>query len=127
MRYIQPSPYKIGLIFYFILTAGSTSAVCYFYPQLVVAVVVGLNLGAMGLYFFDKLAANDDQRRTPELILFLATALGLIGGFVGMQLFRHKTKKPAFLGIVGLIALIEIASLLWLLSNYQVTPDFLRP
>ena len=60
-------------------------------------VVVGLNLAAFLLYGWDKRAARLDRRRISERSLLLAAGLGgLLGAWVGMSVFRHKTKKRSF-------------------------------
>lgn len=57
-----------------------------------------LSLAAFALYGWDKLQARGDGRRVQEARLH---ALALLGGFagawLGMRVFRHKTRKPTFL------------------------------
>lgn len=76
----------------------------------VYAVVINIVLFAvMGL---DKYKARNGLWRIPEKTLFgLAIAGGSIGGILGMQLFRHKTRHLSFkLGfpaiLIGQLALI---------------------
>ncbi len=54
--------------------------------------------GAAFLAFgFDKWRAGRSGRRTPEATLVLLGALGgWPGGFIGMNVFRHKTAKWTF-------------------------------
>ena len=65
------------------------------------------------IYFgWDKMKArNDSDVRIPEVVLhILNLAGGFIGGFVGMQLFRHKTdfsKHYIFPTIIGLAAVLH--------------------
>jgi len=62
---------------------------------------------AMGL---DKLKAKSGSWRIPEKTLFLFAALGGgIGGVLGMQLFRHKTKHWYFALFFPLFAVVQIA------------------
>ena len=58
------------------------------------------------LYAADKHRARVNAWRIPERVLLGASLLGgAIGGLLGMQLFRHKTKHWYFivLNVVGLI------------------------
>ncbi|SCZ78986.1 MULTISPECIES: DUF1294 domain-containing protein [Pseudobutyrivibrio] len=65
-------------------------------------IVNALGLAAMGL---DKQKAIRNQWRIPEKTLFLISAIGgSIGTFVGMYLFRHKTKHWYF--VVGMPAIL---------------------
>ena len=59
-------------------------------------------------YGFDKIKAKSKKqiRRTPEaLLLGLSLIGGGLGGFIGMLLFRHKTKHWYFL-VVNIFAII---------------------
>ena len=49
------------------------------------------------LFGFDKNAARMNQSRIPEKVLLGLTILGgAAGGLIGMQVFRHKTRKNYF-------------------------------
>ncbi len=73
------------------------------------------NLVVFLLYGTDKMLAKMEKRRISEkTLLASAFLMGGIGAFLGMELFRHKTKKPKFcvlipffcvaqLGLVGFI------------------------
>ena len=73
-----------------------------------------INLAALILFGVDKARAKTHQRRIPERILL---GIGLIGGawgaLLGMNLFRHKTRKPIFWITMILTALFY----LWLFVN----------
>lgn len=75
--------------------------------QIVSIVYVGINLFALLVMANDKRKSKHGPSlsRTPEgFIFFLATALGAVGVYLGMQLFRHKTQKWYFqIGIPLLI------------------------
>ena len=59
--------------------------------------LIVLNLLLFVLMGRDKAAAQRGTRRTPETtLLALAVIGGSVGGLLGMVLFRHKTRKPAF-------------------------------
>ena len=60
----------------------------------------------------DKSAARRHRERIPELLLFVSALLGgAVGGTLGMLLFRHKTRKPAFRVGFPLLALAQAALL----------------
>ena len=66
------------------------------------------------LMWYDKKQAVKHQWRIPEhRLLCLGLLGGGLGGLLGRQRFRHKTKKPVFL-ICFLIGVLVIAVLLWL-------------
>jgi len=49
------------------------------------------------LFGFDKNAARMNQWRIPEKVLLgLSIMGGAVGGLLGMQVFRHKTRKNYF-------------------------------
>ena len=59
--------------------------------------VLLVNLLLFVLMGIDKRRARMGAWRIPERTLFLTAALGgSIGGIIGMQLFRHKTKHLSF-------------------------------
>jgi uncharacterized membrane protein YsdA (DUF1294 family) len=62
----------------------------------------------------DKGQAKHGRRRVPEKRLFLFAAFGgAIGGWLGMQAWRHKTKHASFvIGMPLLIALNAICVIL---------------
>ncbi|MGE0713011.1 MAG: DUF1294 domain-containing protein [Planctomycetota bacterium] len=62
------------------------------------AALAALNLATFLLYGWDKLQARRGARRVPERRLLLALALGgVVGGWAGMLVLRHKTRKGSFL------------------------------
>ena len=80
-------------------------------------------LGAMSIVAFaamgaDKHKARTHRHRIPETTLIsLAVLGGGLGGFLGMVIFRHKTRKVAFALGFPIILLAQLA-LLWLLTRY---------
>lgn len=80
-----------------------------------------LNAGTFCLYGVDKRRARRGEWRISERTLLLFTWLmGGIGAFLGMRVFRHKTKHLAFQISAPAAALLSLAIMLaasvWLLS-----------
>jgi uncharacterized membrane protein YsdA (DUF1294 family) len=85
-----------------------------------------LILNLIGFLFMglDKFKARKRRWRIPEARLFLLAAIGgSLGIWMGMSVFRHKTKHLAFqLGIPGIL-LGQVVLIVVLLMKY---PNFLR-
>lgn len=85
-----------------------------FQPQVFLVYVI-VSLVTFMMYAFDKSAAVEGRRRTPESTLH---ALALVGGWPGallaQQLFRHKTAKAEFIVVFWATVVVNIALLvLW--------------
>ncbi len=84
------------------------------------------------IYGIDKEKAIRNSYRIPEKILLLLAFFGPIGGFMGMQLFRHKTKKlkfkilvPAFLAMhLGLALFMTEASAAQEMPSDWAVPEY---
>ena len=64
------------------------------------------------IYGFDKFAAKRGMRRISEKTLLTAAFLmGGAGAFLGMEIFRHKTKHLSFKILVPLFCVINAAIL----------------
>ena len=77
--------------------------------------LIGASLLAFALYGSDKFRAKRGGPRISEALLLTVAALG--GGFgamMGMQIFRHKTKRLKFLLGVPLCFLFN-AVVVWIL------------
>ncbi len=59
-------------------------------------ILIPLNIITFLLYGYDKFQAQNDGRRIPEKVLLALSLPGGIGGFLGMHLFRHKTRHLTF-------------------------------
>ena len=89
----------------------------------VLAALAALNIASFAAYGYDKKIAQNnglrdddvDKRRVSEKALFIWAALGPVGAFLGMKLWRHKTKHWYF--VVGFWALFALqgAALYWFL------------
>ncbi len=68
-----------------------------------------LNVISFALFAIDKRKAVKNKWRIPEATLIGASVFGIFGGFCGMYLIRHKTKKPKFYLGLPAILIAEIA------------------
>lgn len=76
-----------------------------------------INLINFVLFYLDKKRAKDRQWRIPELTLFLVSVLGgTMGGLIGMQFFKHKTKKLKFTIGMPLLLIINILVIRYVLT-----------
>lgn len=76
-----------------------------------------INLINFVLFYLDKKRARNRQWRIPEsTLLFISLLGGTIGGLVGMNLFRHKTKKMKFVIGMPLILIVNILIVKYLLA-----------
>jgi len=81
-------------------------------PRFVFLIYAGASVVAFAAYAWDKSAARNNERRTPEANLHL---IGLAGGWPGallaQQLLRHKSSKIEFLRVCWATVLINCAAL----------------
>lgn len=76
----------------------------YLYLYLIIINALGLIL-----MLVDKQKARRGAWRIPERTLMSVAAIGgSLGSFIGMQLFRHKTKHPRFYIGVPLMLAIHV-------------------
>lgn len=77
-----------------------------------------INLVTFGAFALDKVAAQNQRRRTPEATLLgLAFVGGSIGALMAQQFLRHKTRKQPFRSIlIAIAALHVIAAAVYLFS-----------
>ncbi len=75
---------------------------------------LSLNLLAFFLMFIDKINSRhpDSQRISEGMMFFLAASFGSVGVYLGMFVFRHKTKTWYFLIGIPLL-IIENCALLY--------------
>lgn len=73
------------------------------------AYVLCMSLAALALFAADKSKAKRQRRRIPErTLLWVAFLGGAPGAWIGMILFRHKTRHARF------NVLVPLALLLWI-------------
>ena len=83
---------------------------------------IAINLIAFTTMGRDKKKARHGDWRTPESVLFLQAIIGgSIGSLLGMQIFRHKTRKLKFrIGIPVILAVQVILVLMLILFSSQI-------
>ena len=75
----------------------------------IVIYLIIINLAAFLAMFIDKKKAENNKWRIKEsTLLVLALLGGSIGEFIGMYVFRHKTKKPKFVIGIPVIIILQI-------------------
>ena len=89
------------------------------WTQLILGYLLLINLLTILLFWFDKWMARSHGWRIPEVVLWLAAALGgSVGALIAMSWFRHKTKKLSFQLVFILIFLIQIGLATVLYTKY---------
>jgi uncharacterized membrane protein YsdA (DUF1294 family) len=87
--------------------------------DLTFAYLMLVNAAGLILMGWDKFMAKMGKTRIPEKILFLTAIVGgSIGVWLGMQIFRHKTRHAQFKVGIPLIIILQIAAVL-LLKYYR--------
>ena len=108
------------------LSAAAVAAICWALLALAfvlptdlpiyVAWLLAGTVATFGLYAFDKLRARAGGWRVPERALMTFSLLGgVVGGWLGMLLLRHKTLHRRFWVVQWLATAINGALLLWVL------------
>ncbi len=79
---------------------------------IVLAAFVVMNIIAFSAMAIDKSLAKKKKRRIPEKTLFMWTiCFGGIGGVLGMQVCRHKTKHWYFAVFFPIIMVVQLVLL----------------
>lgn len=87
-------------------------------PGLLAGVYVALSGLSCVMYWFDKMAAGREARRTPENSLHLVDVLGgWPGALIAQQQFRHKTVKQSFQLVFWMTVGLNLAGVYWLVSS----------
>ena len=80
----------------------------------VLALYLAASLIAYVVYAYDKSAARNRQRRTPERTLHLLALLGgWPGALVAQKRLRHKTQKTSFLAAFWGTVVLNCGALWW--------------
>jgi len=65
--------------------------------DLLLGALLAVNAVTFAAFGLDKWRAIRGRRRLPESwLLGLCAATGIVGGLIGMGVFRHKTRKASF-------------------------------
>ena len=81
-------------------------------PPILILYLVLINLLGLVLYGWDKAKSKGKGRRIPEwVLLWVARLGGGVGCWMGMILFRHKTKHNRFMILVPLWTVLWAAAL----------------
>jgi uncharacterized membrane protein YsdA (DUF1294 family) len=76
--------------------------------------LAAMNGISFALFGLDKQSARKGRGRLPENRLHLFALLGgFLGGILGMQVFRHKTRKPSFIVVYVLASLLSGIAILY--------------
>ena len=87
-------------------------------PKLLLLYLILINLLGFVLYGVDKAKSKGKSRRIPErTLLWVARLGGGLGCWLGMMLFRHKTKHNRFMILVPLWTVLWAAAVV-LLERY---------
>jgi len=70
------------------------------------------NSFALAIFGIDKLKSKRGGWRIPESRLLLIAFFGPFGAYMGMLLFRHKTRKIKFL-LVPIFLLIQVVAIVY--------------
>jgi len=88
--------------------------------QLLGLYLLAVNAAAFLVMGADKRRARRGDWRISEKALFLPAVLGgALGGLIGMQIFRHKTKHWYFRWGYPLLLALQLAGALWLAAHGQ--------
>ena len=73
------------------------------------------NIVVFLIYGIDKYKSVHNKWRISEKVLITcAVFLGGVGAYLGMQVFRHKTKKPLFKAVIPICVVLNLAVIYWL-------------
>lgn len=83
--------------------------------ELVLGSVAAMNVITFLLYGIDKWNAKKQRWRIPEkTLLGIAAIGGSVGAYIGMYVFRHKTRKAKFYIGVPSIIIIQICFFMYI-------------
>ena len=83
---------------------------------IILTYLIAINILTFIVYGNDKRKARKNKWRTPEsTLLMLAFIGGAYGAWLGMRVFRHKTKHWKFKILVPLFLILQLALAGWLI------------
>lgn len=90
-----------------------------FYIELFIYYILAINVVTFIVYGIDKYKAKKNLWRIPEATLLLLAALGgSVGAWLGMGIWRHKTKHLKFIIGIPLILLLQFTALCYIYMKY---------
>ena len=82
--------------------------------QFLEPLIIAINTLVFMLMGLDKRNARMHKRRISEKVfLTLAFLGGSAGVWLGMQIFRHKTKHRLFIAVIPLLVAVQVLALLY--------------
>ena len=85
--------------------------------QILIAILVVLNVVSFALFGIDKRRAKRGARRISESTLILSGLIcGTVGAWLGVFVFRHKTRKPSFLIRLAGATVLDVVALIVLMT-----------
>ena len=86
---------------------------------IIIGVIAAINIIAFFMYGLDKSKAKRGAWRIPEATLLgIAFFGGALGAFLGMKVFRHKTKHVQFFVGVPVMLVLQIALAAFLVYKF---------
>lgn len=80
-----------------------------------------INILSFMIMFIDKTLARLQKYRIPERFLFLcALLLGALGIYIGMFVFRHKTKHSSFKFGIPIIFFLNLLCIYFIYINFCI-------
>ncbi|MBP2077374.1 DUF1294 domain-containing protein [Oceanobacillus polygoni] len=77
--------------------------------------LIGVNIMSFLLMYIDKRKAMKKQYRIPERTFWALAILGsALGAYIGMKLFRHKTKHRSFMIGMPILIIVNIISCIYI-------------
>jgi uncharacterized membrane protein YsdA (DUF1294 family)/cold shock CspA family protein len=87
-------------------------------PYVLPIIYLAMSIVTLFVYGFDKSAAMNDRRRTPEDTLnFLALVCGWPGALLAQFAFRHKARKRPFQVMFWGVVAVNCGVLIWLTTD----------
>lgn len=87
--------------------------------KIIIGYLLLINLVAFVMYGIDKYKAKKSKWRIPEATLLMLAAIGgVVGAWIGMQVWHHKTLHKKFRFGVPAILLLQLALAVYLYRGH---------
>lgn len=87
--------------------------------KVIILIYLILNVISFSMFAVDKRRAIKGEWRISEAALITSAVFGIFGGFCGMYIMHHKTKKPKFYIGLPVILIMEIAAAVFLIIRFK--------